>query len=440
MSSAQVAAGAPQPRAPANRRVLVASLVGTSVEYFDFFIYGTAASLVLGPLYFPQASAQAQLLSAYATFAVAFFARPLGAAFFGHFGDRLGRKSTLVASLMTMGASTVLIGLLPGYAQIGWAAPFLLCLLRFGQGFGLGGEWCGAALLAVENAPPGWRARFGMVPQFGTPVGFIAANGLFLLLGLLLTPEQFKSWGWRLPFIASAALVGVGLWVRLKLTETPAFQAALAEAPPSKAPLREVLTRHPLSILCGACGVVATYATFYLSTTFVLGYGVSALHYDREALLGVQLVASLLLAVGIFLAGWWSDATSVRRVIAAGCAATIVTGLLLPVGLGAGSLLGVGLYLSLTLFVMGFVAGPLGAFLTSLFPTRVRYTGTAVSFNTGGVIGGGVAPFVAQALSQHGGLAPVGVCLAAAAVVTLVGLLPLGRRDEAEFALPSTIA
>src|SRR5689334_11303907 len=235
------------PGAPSNRRVLAASLVGTAVEFYDFYIYATAASLVLGPLFFPAASPSAQLLSSYATFAVAFFARPLGAAFFGHFGDRIGRKSTLVASLMTMGGSTVLIGLLPGYAQIGWLAPFLLCVLRFGQGFGLGGEWGGAALLAVENAPPGWRARFGMFPQLGAPVGFIAANGLFLLLGLLLTPEQFRTWGWRLPFLGSAVLVGLGLWVRLKLTETPAFKAAMAEAPPPHAPLGEVLTRHPLA-------------------------------------------------------------------------------------------------------------------------------------------------------------------------------------------------
>ena len=435
MSAMQDAAGA-----PTIRRVLLASLVGTSVEYFDFFIYATAASLVLGPLYFPHISASAQLLSAYATFAVAFFARPLGAAFFGHFGDRLGRKSMLVASLMTMGASTVLIGLLPTYAQIGWAAPALLCLLRFGQGFGLGGEWCGAALLAVEHAPPGWRARFGMVPQLGTPVGFLAANGLFLILGLLLTPEQFKAWGWRLPFLASAVLVGLGLWVRLKLTETPAFKAALAEAPPSEAPLREVLARHPTAILRGAFGVIATYATFYLATTFVLSYGVGTLHYDREAFLGAQLGAILFLAVGILLAGWWCDVASPRRVMAAGCAATVVTGLLMPLGLGSGSLLVVGLYLSLTLFVMGFVAGPLGAFLTSLFPTRVRYTGAAVSFNLGGVVGGGLAPFVAAALAEHGGLAPVGFYLAGAAVVTLIGLVPLSRRGRGELGLTSTTA
>ncbi|CAN7371961.1 MFS transporter [Phenylobacterium sp. LjRoot225] len=428
MSVLQAAPKVLEPGAPSNRRVLVASLVGTAVEFYDFYIYATAAALVLGPMFFPPASPSAQLLSAYATFAVAFFARPLGAAFFGHFGDRIGRKSTLVASLMTMGVSTVLIGLLPGYAQIGWWAPFLLCLLRFGQGFGLGGEWGGAALLAVENAPPGWRARFGMFPQLGAPVGFIAANGLFLLLGLLLTPEQFKSWGWRLPFIASAVLVAVGLWVRLKLTETPAFKAALAEAPPAQAPLGEVLTRHPLATLGGTFAVVCCFAIFYLSTAFALGYGVGHLNYSRETFLGVQLGAIVFLAVGIVVAGYWSDATNPRRVLMAGCAATVAAGFLLPVMMGSGSLFLIWAFLSLALFLMGFVYGPLGAFLPSLFPARVRYSGASVAFNVGGIIGGGLAPIIAAALAERGGLPPVGLYLSAAAVISLIALAPLARR------------
>jgi MFS family permease len=419
-----------EPGAPSNRRVLAASLVGTAVEFYDFYIYATAASLVFGPLFFPTASASAQLLSAYATFAVAFVARPLGAAFFGHFGDRIGRKSTLVASLMTMGGSTVLIGFLPGYAQIGWVAPVLLCVLRFGQGFGLGGEWGGAALLAVENAPPGWRARFGMFPQLGAPVGFLAANGLFLLLGLLLTPEQFKSWGWRLPFIASAVLVAVGLWVRLKLTETPAFKAALAHAPPAHAPLREVLTRHALAALGGTFAVVACFAIFYLATAFALGYGVGTLHYSREVFLGVQLGAIPFLAAGIVAAGYWSDASSPRRVLMAGCAATVVAGFLLPLMMGSGSLLLIWAFLSLALFLMGFVYGPLGAFLPSLFPTRVRYSGASIAFNFGGIIGGGLAPLIAAALAARGGLPPVGLYLSAAALISLAALAPLARRAD----------
>ena len=416
------------PGAPSNRRVLIASLVGTAVEFYDFYIYATAASLVLGPLYFPAVSPSAQLLSSYATFAVAFFARPLGAAFFGHFGDRIGRKSTLVASLMTMGVSTVLIGLLPTYGQIGWAAPALLCLLRFGQGFGLGGEWGGAALLAVENAPPGWRARFGMFPQLGAPVGFIAANGLFLALGLLLTPEQFKAWGWRIPFVLSAVLVAVGLWVRLKLTETPAFRAALADEPPAAAPLAEVLARHPLATLGGTFSVVACFAIFYLSTAFALGYGVGTLGHSRESFLGVQLGAIVFLGLGIVLAGWWSDHSSPRRVLMTGCAGAVAAGFLLPAMMGSGSLLMIWAFLSLALFLMGFVYGPLGAFLPSLFPTRVRYSGSSIAFNVGGIVGGGLAPMVAQALAEKGGLVPVGLYLSGAALISLAALVPLARQ------------
>lgn len=411
--------------APSTRRVLVASLVGTAVEFYDFYIYATAASLVLGPLFFPKASPSAQLLSAYATFAVAFFARPVGAAVFGHFGDRIGRKSTLVASLLTMGGSTVLIGLLPTYAMAGWLAPFLLCVLRFGQGFGLGGEWGGAALLAIENAPPKWRARFGMFPQLGAPVGFIAANGLFLILGLLLTPEQFKAWGWRLPFLLSAVLVGVGLWVRLKISETPVFKAAMAEDEPSAVPLAEAVKRYPLRVLGGTFAVVACFAIFYLATAFSLGYGVASLHYTRTQFLGVQLGAIGFLAVGILIAGWWSDQASPRRVLLAGCTGTIAVGLVMGPMMGSGSLVAIWAWLSAALFMMGFVYGPLGAFLPGLFPARVRYSGASIAFNVGGILGGGLAPIIAQALADRGGLTPVGWYLAGAAAVSFVAIAPL---------------
>lgn len=414
--------------AASHRRILAASLVGTAVEFYDFYIYATAASLVFGKLFFPSASASAQLMSAYATFALAFFARPLGAAVFGHFGDRLGRKSTLVASLMLMGGSTLAIAFLPTYAQAGWVAPFLLCVLRFGQGFGLGGEWGGAALLAVENAPPGWRARFGMFPQLGAPVGFIAANGLFLLLGVLLTPEQFLAWGWRIPFLLSIVLVGVGLWVRLKLTETPAFAAALKEAPPAKAPLGELLRDYPLQTLAGTFAVVACFAIFYLTTAFALGYGTTKLGYSRETFLGVQLGAIGFMAGGIVAAGYWADATSPRRVLMAGCIATVAAGFLLSPMLGSGSLWLIWAFLSLGLVLMGLVYGPLGAFLPGLFPARVRYTGASVAFNIGGILGGGLAPMIAQALSDRGGLVPVGYYLSGAALISLCALA-LVKRD-----------
>ena len=416
--------------AASHRRILAASLVGTAVEFYDFYIYATAASLVFGKLFFPVASPSAQLMSAYATFALAFFARPLGAAVFGHFGDRLGRKSTLVASLMLMGGSTLAIAFLPTYAQAGWVAPFLLCVLRFGQGFGLGGEGGGAALLAVENAPPGWRARFGIFPQLGAPVGFVAANGLFLLLGVLLTPEQFLAWGWRIPFLLSIVLVGVGLWVRLKLTETPAFAQAMQEAPPAKAPLGELLKNYPLQTLAGTFAVVCCFAIFYLTTAFALGYGVTRLGYSRETFLGVQLGAIGFMAAGIIAAGYWADATSPRRVLMAGCIATVAGGFLLAPMMGSGSLWLIWGFLSLALVMMGLVYGPLGAFLPGLFPARVRYTGASVAFNVGGILGGGLAPMIAQALADQGGLVPVGYYLSGAALISLVALVFLKRQAE----------
>jgi MFS family permease len=424
---ANPASGAPGASA---RRVLAASLIGTAVEFYDFYIYATAASLVFGPLFFPSSSPSMQLLASYASLSVAFIARPLGSIVFGHFGDRIGRKSTLVASLLIMGGSTMAVAFLPTYAMAGWIAPFLLCLLRFGQGFGLGGEWGGAALLAVENAPPGWRARFGMFPQLGAPVGFIAANGLFLLLGLALTPEQFQSWGWRLPFLGSFLLVGVGLWIRLKLTETPAFAAAAVEAPPPHVPLAELLRTHLKETISGTFAVVACFALFYLTTAFALGYGVTTLGYDRQTFLSVLLIAILFMAGGIVWAGYWADATTPRRVLMTGSALTILVGAALAPMLGSGSLLVVGAFLSLALLVMGFVYGPLGAWLPSLFPARVRYTGASIAFNVGGIIGGGLAPVIAQALANRGGLKLVGLYLGVAGLVSLLALLPLKKTTD----------
>ena len=413
-------------RAPA-ARVLGASLVGTAVEFYDFYIYATAASLVFGPLFFPSESASAQLMSSYATFAIAFIARPVGAVLFGHFGDLIGRKSTLVASLMLMGGSTFLIAFLPTYAMAGWVAPLLLCVLRFGQGLGLGGEWGGAALLAVENAPPGWKARFGMFPQLGAPVGFIAANGLFLLLGLMLSQEDFIAWGWRIPFVASALLVIIGLWVRLKLTETPAFQSVLEREKPPAVPLGELFRDHWKETIGGVFGVVACFCIYYIATAFALGYGTTALGIPRETFLQVQLVAILFMAGGIVWAGYWADAATPRLVLTTGCALAVAAGFLIGPMLGSGDLLMVGLLLSLLLLLMGFVYGPLGAWLPGLFPARVRYTGASVAFNVGGVIGGGFTPIAAQALAEQGGLPLVGLYLSAAAGLSFIALLLLRK-------------
>ena len=405
-----------------HRRVLAASLIGTAVEFYDFYIYATAASLIFPALFFPASSPSAQLMASYGSLALAFFARPLGAAIFGHYGDRVGRKATLVTSLMLMGGCTLLIGFLPTHAQIGWWAPLILCLLRFGQGLGLGGEWGGAALLAVENAPPGWRARFGMFPQLGAPVGFIAANGLFLILGTMLSDAEFYAWGWRLPFLGSAVLVFLGLWVRLKLTETPEFAAAKAHAPPPAVPLATLLSSHLGAAIAGTFACAACFAVYYIATAFALGYGTTTLKIDRSIFLSLQLGAILFMAGSIGVAGWWADRTSPTRVLAWGCAGTIAMGIAFGPMIGTGALLPIFLILSLALFLMGFVYGPLGAYLPALFPIQLRYTGASFAFNLGGIIGGALAPIVATWLIGAQGVALVGLYMSVAAAISLGGL------------------
>ncbi len=406
----------------AHRRVLTASLIGTAVEFYDFYIYATAAALVFGPLFFPATSESAQLLAAYASFGLAFVARPLGAAVFGHFGDRAGRKSTLVASLLLMGGSTVLIGVLPTYQSIGWWAPLILCVLRFGQGLGLGGEWGGASLLAVENAPPGWRNRFGMFPPLGAPVGFLAANGFFLILGLTMDDAAFRDWGWRLPFLASAVLVMLGLWVRLKLTETPEFVAAARDEALPRVPIAALFAGHLRATLAGVFGVVACFALFYLATAFALGYGTTTLGYARQMFLGVELAAIPFLALGIIIASVLADRHGAAAMLAIGFVGCIVAGVAMGAMLGSGSLVVIWAWLAFALFAMGFAYGPLGGWLPSLFPAGVRYTGVSVTFNAGGIIGGAMAPIVAQGLADRGGLMLVGAYLVVAGVLSLGGL------------------
>ena len=408
---------------PLNRpaQVLFASLVGTTVEFFDFYIYATAAALVFPKLFFAAKDPTAATLDSLATFGIAFFARPIGSALFGHFGDRIGRKRTLVAALLTMGLSTFIIGILPGYASLGVLAPLLLALCRFGQGIGLGGEWGGAVLLAVENAPPGKRALYGMFPQLGAPIGFLMSGGIFLALTKNLTDQQFFAWGWRLPFLASAVLVILGLYVRLTITETPVFTAALKAHKPEGVPIFKVVSGHLRETVAGIFVCLATFVLFYLMTVFALSWGTGPLHYNRGQFLILQLFGMLFFGAGIPFAAWLAERG--RRPVM--IAVTIAIGLF---GLILGPLFQNGIYgtmgmLAIGLTLMGMTYGPLGTIVSELFPTSVRYTGSSLAFSMGGILGASATPYVATMLAKNHGINSVGYYLSGAAALTLIGLL-----------------
>ena len=410
------------------RRILFASLIGTTIEFFDFYIYATAAVLVFPKLFFPSADPATGTLQSLATFALAFFARPIGSAIFGHFGDRIGRKATLVAALLTMGLSTVAIGLLPTYSSIGLLAPLLLALCRFGQGLGLGGEWGGAVLLATENAPPGKRAWYGMFPQLGAPIGFFLSTGLFLGLTQTIGDTAFFAWGWRVPFLGSAVLVLLGLWMRLKLHETPAFAKAMADHERVRLPMITVLTQHKRALLAGTFAALATFVLFYLMTVFALSWATSKLGYSREEFLIMQMIGVLFFGATIPLSAILAD----RR----GGRFTMILSTVLIIGFGigfaplfaAGNVASVLVFLAVGLGVMGLTYGPLGTILAEMFPTAVRYTGASLAFNMAGIFGASLAPSIATKLGQNYGLAYVGYYLAGAGVITLLALLWMPRR------------
>jgi metabolite-proton symporter len=407
-------------------RIVLASLVGTTIEFYDFYIYGAAAALVIGQTFFPKSSAQAQALNAFLTFGIAFLARPVGSMLFGHFGDRIGRKSTLVASMLVMGLSTTLVGVLPGYAQAGVLAPWLLCVLRFGQGIGLGGEWGGAALLATENAPAGRRAWFGMFPQLGPPIGFFLANGVFLALLLGVGEANFVAWAWRIPFLLSAALVAIGLYIRVSITETPAFRAAMARHERVAVPLLEVLRGHWLPLLQGSLAIVVCYALFYISAVFALGYGVTSLHIPRTTFLAMLCVAAVVMALATPLSARLADRFGRRPVLLTASAIAALVGFALPALLSGGELPAL-LFLCLALGVMGLTFAPLGALLPELFPTAVAYTGASVAYNLGGILGASLAPYLAQRLLEYGGLSWVGYYLTLAAAISFASVASMSE-------------
>ena len=417
------------------RQVLVASLIGTSIEFFDFYIYATAAVLVFPGLFFPSSDPTSAKLASLATFGVAFIARPIGSALFGHFGDRIGRKATLVVALATMGLSTVSIGLLPGYRSIGIAAPILLALCRFGQGIGLGGEWGGAVLLAIENAPPNKRAWYGMFPQLGAPIGFFLSGGVFYLLSLFLTDAQFVSFGWRLPFLASAVLVAVGFYVRLTISETPVFKKALESGKQEKVPLISVFRDHSKALFAGMLLCLATFVLFYLMTVFALSWGTSALGFSRDKFLMMQLADISFFALTI----------PISAIIAErGRRSTMlwITGAIFLFGFVMGPIFQAGTWgalgmMALGLALMGLTYGPLGTIVSELFPTSVRYSGSSLAFNFAGIVGASLAPYIATWLAKNWGLAYVGYYLSLSAVFTFAGLLMIRETSGADLHGPA---
>lgn len=414
----------PQVQTNSKARVLFASLVGTTIEFFDFYIYATAAVLIFPHLFFPVSTdPTTAVIQSLATFALAFIARPIGAALFGHLGDRIGRKATLVAALLTMGVSTVCIGLLPTYHQIGLAAPLLLALCRLGQGLGLGGEWSGAVLLATENAPEGKRAWYGMFPQLGAPIGFILATGSFLTLGAFMSEEDFMQWGWRIPFIASAALVIVGLWIRLKLHETPAFQKVLDKQKEVNIPFKEVMTKHFPMLVLGTVAAICTFVVFYLTTVFALNWGTTQLGYTRTEFLQLQLVATLCFAAFIPISALLAEKFGRKATSIAVCIGCALFGLIFANLLESGSTLLVFLFLCLGLSLMGMTYGPIGTVLSEIFPISVRYTGSALTFNLAGIFGASFAPLIATKLATTYGLYAVGYYLSAASILSLIAFL-----------------
>ena len=390
-------------------KVAIASLIGTAVEFYDFYIYGLAAALVLGSLFFPKGDPSLAVMASFLTFGIAFVARPIGAALFGHFGDKVGRKTTLIASLLIMGISTTLIGLLPTYQQAGIIAPILLCILRFCQGLGLGGEWGGAALLATENAPKGKRALFAMFPQIGPPIGFIAASLIFILLSKMLTAEQMMSWGWRIPFILSIVLVGVGMYVRMSIIESHAFRNMVAKQTQAKVPLASTVRQHYKQLILGSLAAMSCFTLFFLTTVFSLQYATTQHPWQTAPLFNKIDYLSMLMGAIIFMAiaspisAWLSDRIGRRPIFLIGGVATMAIGYYFGDLINSTDITTAAIFLSSALFIMGILWTPLAAFLPEIFPTNVRYTGAAISFSFGGILGGSLTPYAAASMVRDFG-------------------------------------
>lgn len=427
------------------RRVIIGSTIGTTIEFYDFYVYATAAVAVFPHLFFAETdNPTVALLQSFATFGLAFIVRPLGSVVFGHFGDRIGRKATLVGALLTMGIATFIIGLLPTYAQVGILAPALLALMRFCQGLGLGGEWSGAALLATESAEEGRRARAAMWPQLGAPFGFLLANGLFLIIVKVLGHDTahldspFMVWGWRIPFILSSVMVAVGLWVRIRLDETPVFTKAVQQGKKAKAPFTEVFKVALGPVISGTFIMVGTYTLFYLVTTWILSYGIAdrekglGLGFEYQQFLVIQLISIFAFMVGIPLSGYWADRFGRKPTLFWSTVAVIVFGLTFEMFLAPdkATLFSSLVFLTIGMFAMGLIFGPMSAVLPELFPTNVRYTGSGLTYNAASILGAAIAPFIATWLNASFGVASVGYYLVAVSIVSLLAIALMRESRE----------
>ena len=403
------------------KTVILASMMGTAIEFFDFYAYGTASAAYFPKVFFPQMTPLLATLLSLLTFGVAFVARPVGSFVFGHFGDRLGRKKTLVVSLLVMGVATVAIGFIPGYQSIGVGGALLLCLCRFVQGIGLGGEWSGAVLVATENAPADKRALYGAFPEVGAPIGFFICNGLFYVLEKMLTPAQMMSFGWRVPFWASSVLVVIGLYVRHRLQETPLFKLAQERDNTTRSPLKVVFKENWREILKGTFLMGATYAMFFTLTTWSLSFATTALGFSHSEFLLLLMAAIVEFAVLIMTTSVLADKVGRKKVLMTASVALVVFSLVFPYFLeGEHNMVGMLLFLGLGFVVMGTLYGPVGAVLPELFPTKVRYSGAGITYNLAAVVGAAVAPTITTWLIAAFGLHYAGMYMFVLAVVSVV--------------------
>jgi len=415
-------------------KVALASMVGTAIEFFDYYIYAAAAVLVFNTQFFHSGDPLSDDLLSLSTLALAFFARPIGSALFGHFGDKIGRKKTLVASLVLMGGSTVVIGLLPTYSQIGIWAPILLCICRVGQGIGLGGEWGGAALVATENAPEGKRAWYGTFPQLGAPIGLFVANATFFLVSYFWGQQALVEWAWRIPFVSSLALVLVGLYVRLTLHESHVFIEAEEKGKKLKAPVSVVFTKHFKPMVIGTFIMVATYSLFYIMTAFAQAYSRTpatlseagypmGLGIPANTFTGLLLMSAIVFAIFISISGLYADKIGRRKWLIWTTVSILIFALCMPLFLGNGTPASVFAFLVIGMALMGMTFGPMAALLPELFPTEVRYSGASLAYNIASIIGATIAAMISLKINALYGLMGVGIYLAINAFLTLLALL-----------------